>query len=338
MKPHSFEKLENEEMKDIIERCIRLEKIDRPHVKSLLSHDFFADDPGLKIELVSKEESVKSDSHKIEFLLRVIDPKKRSNRYKENEAIQFDFDIQRDNADEVAQEMVINKNNIDYFYCFPKSLLHDEDARKEYILLFCWKFFAFLCLQAKSGLLVDEDIKVVAKMLRTQVAGVVREREERRKNEMQLQQPQQNQPQQMQSQPQQPAPQQSGQQQQRFQIIPQHFDSQHQQVQPQTPQIPSQMDHDHGQLQLDQQSNQPFQQQQHDPHNMQQQQLSDDHRHHQLSQQNSTGSAPTTQLIDMGNNEHSVQAHDQRAMPASSQHGEPNSINQYHENMSGENF
>jgi len=36
-----------------------------------------------------------------------MDPKKRStNKYKENEAIQFEFDIENDNPDEIAQEMV----------------------------------------------------------------------------------------------------------------------------------------------------------------------------------------------------------------------------------------
>lgn len=42
----------------------------------------------------------------MEFRLRVVDPKKRSNKYKENEAIQFEFDIVNDNPEEVAQEMV----------------------------------------------------------------------------------------------------------------------------------------------------------------------------------------------------------------------------------------
>jgi len=44
---------------------------------------------------------------KIEFRLRVLDPKKRcSNKHRENEAIQFDFDINNDNSDDVASEMV----------------------------------------------------------------------------------------------------------------------------------------------------------------------------------------------------------------------------------------
>jgi len=44
---------------------------------------------------------------RIEFRLRILDPKKRcSNKHRENEAIQFDFDINNDNADDVASEMV----------------------------------------------------------------------------------------------------------------------------------------------------------------------------------------------------------------------------------------
>lgn len=42
----------------------------------------------------------------VEFRLRVLDPKKRGNKHKENEAIQFEFHMIEDNADEVANEMV----------------------------------------------------------------------------------------------------------------------------------------------------------------------------------------------------------------------------------------
>lgn len=42
----------------------------------------------------------------VEFRLRVLDPKKRGNKHKENEAIQFEFHVIEDNADEVANEMV----------------------------------------------------------------------------------------------------------------------------------------------------------------------------------------------------------------------------------------
>jgi len=39
-------------------------------------------------------------------------------------------------------------------------------------------------VQVKTGLLVEEDSKMVGKMLRSQVSGLVREREERRKNQI----------------------------------------------------------------------------------------------------------------------------------------------------------
>lgn len=66
-----------------------------------MAHDFFTEDPGIKLEMVSRTDS------RIEFRLRVLDPKKRcSNKHRENEAIQFDFDINNDNADDVASEMV----------------------------------------------------------------------------------------------------------------------------------------------------------------------------------------------------------------------------------------
>lgn len=78
----------------------------RPGIKELLNYEFFAEDVGLKLEMVSRDEAIASDATKVEFRLRVLDPKKRSNKHKENEAIQFDFDMAADNADEVAGEMV----------------------------------------------------------------------------------------------------------------------------------------------------------------------------------------------------------------------------------------
>lgn len=88
-------------MKDVIENCIRPRKEDRPKVKDLLQHAFFEEDVGLKVEVVSQE------SKKIVFRLRVIDPKKRTNKHKENEAIQFEFDMETDRYDTIAEEMVI---------------------------------------------------------------------------------------------------------------------------------------------------------------------------------------------------------------------------------------
>ncbi|XP_032679490.1 uncharacterized protein LOC116847957 isoform X3 [Odontomachus brunneus] len=142
VKPQSYDKVENPEVRDIIEMCIRLKKEERPLVKDLLNHEFFADDVGLKLEMVSRDSAVADiELSRVEFRLRVLDPKKRSNKHKENEAIQFDFDIQADNAEEVALEM------------------------------------------AKSSLILEEDAKAVAKMLKSQITTLLREREERKAKE-----------------------------------------------------------------------------------------------------------------------------------------------------------
>ncbi|XP_072381692.1 uncharacterized protein [Diabrotica undecimpunctata] len=99
IKPASFDKVQNPEIKDVIENCIRPRKEDRPKVKDLLNHAFFEEDVGLKVEVVSQE------SKKIVFRLRVIDPKKRTHKHKENEAIQFEFDMEMDRYMTIAEEM-----------------------------------------------------------------------------------------------------------------------------------------------------------------------------------------------------------------------------------------
>ncbi|KAI4454932.1 serine/threonine-protein kinase wnk with no lysine -related [Holotrichia oblita] len=101
VKPASFDKVESSEVKDVIESCIKPRKEDRPRVKDLLVHPFFEEEVGLKIDFVSKEGS------KVTFRLRVIDPKKRTHKHKENEAIQFEFDIDSDRIETIAEEMVI---------------------------------------------------------------------------------------------------------------------------------------------------------------------------------------------------------------------------------------
>lgn len=100
IKPASFDKVQNPEIKDVIESCIKPRKEDRPKVKDLLNHAFFEEDVGLKVEVVSQE------STKIVFRLRVIDPKKRTHKHKENEAIQFEYDLETDKYTTIVEEMV----------------------------------------------------------------------------------------------------------------------------------------------------------------------------------------------------------------------------------------
>uniref|UniRef100_A0A8D8WG12 non-specific serine/threonine protein kinase n=1 Tax=Cacopsylla melanoneura TaxID=428564 RepID=A0A8D8WG12_9HEMI len=141
VKPQSFERVESPEVKDIIERCIRLKREERPSIRELLEHQFFSDDVGLKLEIVSREEVISGAEDKVQFRLRILDPKKRSTKHKENEAIQFEFDVTSDKVDDVAAEM------------------------------------------AKSDVILEDDVKPVAKMLTAQIESLLRERDERKKSD-----------------------------------------------------------------------------------------------------------------------------------------------------------
>ncbi|XP_021370957.1 serine/threonine-protein kinase WNK-like isoform X3 [Mizuhopecten yessoensis] len=105
VRPEAFSKVDGAETKEIIDACIRSKIEDRYTVKDLLQHNFFLEDNGLKVEVVTREEE-EIDAASVQLRLRVVDPKKRKDRHKENEAIQFDFDIENDVPEEVAQEMV----------------------------------------------------------------------------------------------------------------------------------------------------------------------------------------------------------------------------------------
>lgn len=132
--PQNFKKVEDPQLKEIIGVCISSTKEDRPTVKDLLLHEFFQEDLGLKVEFVNKEESIQSTSTKVELWLRLLDPKKRQEKHKENEAIQFEFDTAVDTCDEVSQAM------------------------------------------AKNNIILDEDIRTVAMLVRNQISYLTREK------------------------------------------------------------------------------------------------------------------------------------------------------------------
>ena len=104
--------VEDPEIKEIIDKCIRLNKEERPAIKQLLQHEFFAEDTGFKLELLSREHSVTNQENMIKFRLRVTDQRKRREKpaHKENEAIEFDFNLESDNCMEVSFHFSIFKN------------------------------------------------------------------------------------------------------------------------------------------------------------------------------------------------------------------------------------
>lgn len=76
----------------------------RYEIKDLLSHAFFAEDTGVRVELAEEDHGRKST---IALRLWVEDPKKLKGKPKDNGAIEFTFDLEKETPDEVAQEMVM---------------------------------------------------------------------------------------------------------------------------------------------------------------------------------------------------------------------------------------
>ncbi|XP_039632279.1 serine/threonine-protein kinase WNK3 [Polypterus senegalus] len=106
IKPASFDKVSDPEIKEIIEGCIRQNKSERLSIKDLLTHAFFAEDTGVRVELAEDDDGVKES---LALRIWVEDPKKLKGKHKDNEAIEFSYDLENDIAEEVAQEMVKSK-------------------------------------------------------------------------------------------------------------------------------------------------------------------------------------------------------------------------------------
>ncbi|XP_029107476.1 serine/threonine-protein kinase WNK2-like isoform X2 [Scleropages formosus] len=114
VKPASYDKVTDPEVKEIIGECICYRKDERFRIKDLLSHAFFAEDTGLRVELAEEDDGAKAS---IALKLWIEDPRKLKGKYRESGAIQFTFDLEREVPEGVAQEMVAS------------GFFHENDAK-----------------------------------------------------------------------------------------------------------------------------------------------------------------------------------------------------------------
>uniref|UniRef100_H3DC98 non-specific serine/threonine protein kinase n=1 Tax=Tetraodon nigroviridis TaxID=99883 RepID=H3DC98_TETNG len=114
IKPASFEKVNDPEIKEIIEGCIRQNKSQRLSIRDLLNHAFFGEDTGVRVEL-AEEDTGTQDC--LALRIWVDEPKKLKGKHKDNEAIEFSYDLENDVAEEVALEMV------------KSGFFHESDAK-----------------------------------------------------------------------------------------------------------------------------------------------------------------------------------------------------------------
>ncbi|XP_035015651.2 serine/threonine-protein kinase WNK2 isoform X7 [Hippoglossus stenolepis] len=103
VKPASYNKVMDPEIKEIIGECICQKKEERYTIKDLLNHAFFAEDTGVRVELAEEDDGKKAS---IALKLWVEDHKKLKGKYKETGAIEFAFDLEKEVPEVVAQEMV----------------------------------------------------------------------------------------------------------------------------------------------------------------------------------------------------------------------------------------
>ncbi|XP_055724818.1 serine/threonine-protein kinase WNK2-like isoform X3 [Salvelinus fontinalis] len=103
VKPASYDKISDPEIKEIIGECICHWREERYTIKDLLNHAFFAEDTGVRVELAEEDDGKKSS---IALKVWVEDPKKLKGKYKDSGAIEFTFDLEKETPEGVAQEMV----------------------------------------------------------------------------------------------------------------------------------------------------------------------------------------------------------------------------------------
>lgn len=72
-------------------------------IQDLLDHPFFQENNGVHVELAEEDDMVKSG---LKLWLRMDDTKKLHGKYKDNNAIEFLFELYKDVPEEVSQEMV----------------------------------------------------------------------------------------------------------------------------------------------------------------------------------------------------------------------------------------
>ncbi|XP_068581846.1 serine/threonine-protein kinase WNK4 isoform X2 [Cebidichthys violaceus] len=104
IKPDSFLKVTVAELKEIIEGCIRTDSKERFTVQDLLDHRFFQEHLGVHVDLAEEDDGSKAA---LKLWLRMDHNKKLHGKYKDNNAIEFLFELYKDVPEEVAQEMVV---------------------------------------------------------------------------------------------------------------------------------------------------------------------------------------------------------------------------------------
>ena len=135
IKPENYFRVDNDDLRELIELCTRLKRTQRPNVRELVSHSWFMESNGLKLEMLKVNNSVVNNneeankdivlkieiSSQVVFRLKVVDKSKRKSScptWPDNEEVEFLFDVERDDPEQIVKELKEKTNKIS-----------DEDVR-----------------------------------------------------------------------------------------------------------------------------------------------------------------------------------------------------------------
>ena len=91
IKPDNYNRIENDDLKELIFLCIRLKTNQRPNVKELVNHSWFLENNGLKLEIHrdDAEKIIQKNESQVTFRLKVIDKAKRKVKWPDHEEIEW---------------------------------------------------------------------------------------------------------------------------------------------------------------------------------------------------------------------------------------------------------
>jgi len=114
IRPDSYNRIDDNDLKELIDICTRQNKSQRPNVTELLKHSWFMENNGLKLEFFKDLENnnkIYCDESRVLIRIRLSDKTKRKN-WPDNEAIEFIFDLEKDNPEFVIRELRENLDKI----------------------------------------------------------------------------------------------------------------------------------------------------------------------------------------------------------------------------------
>ena len=112
LKPECYYKVENEDVREVIDCCIRTHQDERLPVNELLQHSFFLEDNGLRIDLVrdpANDSQVLVRNNSVDLKLKIVDKSKRRAVWTEHEAILFRYHLTNDTPEQIVNELIEKK-------------------------------------------------------------------------------------------------------------------------------------------------------------------------------------------------------------------------------------